>query len=389
MKRKRVCIVTGSRADWGLLYPLARYLKENNDKFILQIIAAGAHLSSDFGFTYKEIERDGFVINHKVKMPLFKDTGAAIAESVGESISLFNKAFLSFAPDWVFLLGDRFEIFSAAVSCVFLKIPIAHIHGGELTEGSIDDILRHAITKMSYFHFVSTDTYRKRVIQMGESPSRVFNVGALGIENIKKTKLLTKEALEKIINFKLGTKNMIVTFNPSTGEKPEVLIEQLNNFFNALDKFNDVRVIFTLPNPDMHVYAIKTMIEDYVKRNSQRCIAFSSMGRSLYLSALNYVDVVAGNSSSGIIEAPSFGIPTINIGDRQKGRVKALSVIDVSGSFMSLKRALKKAFSNSFRKVCKKVKNVYGDGCVSKKIALIITKTAIPVREKCFYDIKE
>lgn len=389
MKKKKICIVTGSRAEWGLFYPLAQEIKRSRKHFTLGIIATGSHLSSGFGLTYKEIEEDGFRINSKVKIPLNNDTALGIAKVTGTAIARISEALKSQEPDLVFLLGDRFEILSAAIACLFLRLPIAHIHGGELTQGSLDDSIRHAITKMAHLHFAATDRYRRRIIQMGENPVSVFNVGALGLDNIKNEKLLDKKAFEKKIKFKLGKRNIMVTFHPSTSEKKSVSEEQFSNLLKVLDTLKDTKIIFTKPNPDMYSELIIRSIDRYVSKRRKKAISFKSMGKRLYLSALQFMDLVAGNSSSGIIEVPSFKIPTINIGNRQKGRIKADSVIDAQGSVNSIDRAFKKAFSLLFRNVCKKVKNPYGKGDASKKMVKIIKQNILTSVSKKFFDLDQ
>jgi len=388
MVRKKICIITGSRAEWGLFYPLADEIRRHRNEFLLRIIATGAHLSSDFGFTYKEIERDGFKINRKVKMLLSGDTEEVIAESVSLGIKTLSGALRALKPDLAVLLGDRFEIFAAAASCFFLKIPIAHIHGGELTAGSLDDSMRHAITKIASMHFVSTDTYRKRVIQMGENPGTVFNVGALGLDNIRNLELLKRKEFEEKTSFKLGGKNIMVTFNPLTSEEKEVTREQFKNLLETVDELPDTKIIFTKPNPDMYSSVITGLIDGYVSKNKERAVSFASMGRLLYLSALQFMDAVIGNSSSGIIEVPSFSIPTVNIGDRQEGRVKPGSVIDAEGTVESIGVALRKAFSWRFRKACEDVENPYGNGNAARRIVMTIRKTDFSMPRKRFFDIK-
>jgi len=388
MTKKKLCIITGSRAEWGIFYPLAKEIKRNKDLFILQIIATGSHLSPKFGLTYKEIEKDGFGIDRAVKILLPGDTEEAIAKSVGRAIIGITDSIKSLKPDLIFLLGDRFETFAAAVASLFLKVPVAHIHGGELTEGSIDDSLRHAITKMTYLHFVSTETYRHRVIQMGEDPKRVFNVGALGLDNIKNARLLNREEFQERINFKLGAKNIMVTFHPSTYEKKKVSEKQCRSLLKAIDALPDVKVIFTKPGADMYSQIIIKLIDDYVSMHRDKAIAFESMGRELYLSAIRFMDVVAGNSSSGIIEVPSFGIPTINIGRREDGRIKGDTVIDVPECGVNdIKRAFLRALSDNFRKRCKGAKNLYGDGKASRRIVDIVKKVEIASSRKRFLDL--
>lgn len=388
MTKKKLCIVTGSRAEWGIFYPLAKEIKRNKDLFILQIIATGSHLSPKFGLTYKEIEKDGFGIDRAVKILLPDDTEEAIAKSVGRAIIGITDSIKSLKPDLIFLLGDRFETFAAATASLFLKVPVAHIHGGELTEGSIDDSLRHAITKMAYLHFVSTETYRSRVIQMGEDPKRVFNVGALGLDNIKNTRLLDKEEFQERIGFKLGTKNILVTFHPSTFEEKRVSGEQFRSLLKAMDALPDAKIIFTKPGVDMYSGMIIRMIDNYVSKHRGRAIAFKSMGRELYLCALRLMDIVAGNSSSGIIEVPLFGIPTINIGNREDGRIKGDTVIDVEKCGVNdIKRAFLRALSDNFRKRCKEAKNLYGDGKASRRIVDIVKKVEVASSRKRFLDL--
>jgi len=387
MKIRKVCIITGSRAEWGLFYPLASEIKKHKKDFMLQVMASGSHTSSNFGLTYREIEKDGFEIDWKVRMPLAKDTEEAIAASVSTGIKECAKGLKRLKPDLVILLGDRFETFAAAVACLFCRIPVAHLHGGELTEGSMDDALRHSITKMSYLHFVSTNVYRDRVIQLGEEPSRVFNVGALASDNIKNTRLLSRREFEKRTGFKLGCRNVMVTYNPSTFESKISIEKQFKNLLSVIDRQKDTKIMFTKPNPDIYSKTIIQLIDSYVSKNKKKCSSFISMGRILYLSALQFVDLVAGNSSSGIIEAPSFYIPTVNIGDRQKGRVRAKSVIDVKGDVESIKRAFKRAFSPDFRRLCKRAKNPYGRDNPAKEIVNILKKVDIGSIQKRFFDL--
>ncbi len=387
MSKLKTCIITGSRAEWGLFYPLASELKSNSGKFGLQIIATGGHLLKEYGLTYTEIEEDGFKISEKVKIPFEEATEQAVVKAVSLGAVGISRALGRLKPDIVLLLGDRFETFSAALACLFLKIPIAHIHGGELTEGSLDDSLRHAITKMAHLHFVSTEIYRKRVIQMGEEPSRVFNVGALALDNIKNTVLLEKEELEKKIKFRLGEKNIIVTFNPLTAERKFSSEAQFKDLLSVIDEWGDVKVIFTKPNPDMYSKTIAQLMDKYVSSSGGRCAVFASMGRTLYLSALRFMTVAVGNSSSGIIEVPSFGIPTVNIGDRQKGRIKAGSIIDCGQNKASISAAIKKAFSEDFQKRCKKVKNPYDGGNASKGIVQALERTKGLKSKKSFFDL--
>ncbi len=387
--KKRVCIVTGTRAEWGLFYPLAREIKRHKKDFVLKVIATGSHLSSKYGSTYREIERDGFKIDCKVPMLSKIDTEASIAISVSRGIKGMADAFKGLKIDMVFLLGDRFETFAAASAATFLKVPIVHMHGGELTQGSMDDTLRHAITKMSSIHFASTKAYRERIIQMGEDPRTVFNVGALGLDNIKKTKLLKRAQVEKKIRFKLGNeRNVMVTYLPPTAQSKASSISELKNLFNALDTIKDARIIFTKPSADIYSDSISKMIDTYVSKNRTRAAAFKSLGRVLYLSALQYMDVVAGNSSSGIIEVPSFKIPTINIGKREQGRIKGDTVINIEdGKRQSITEAFKTALSRRFKDRCRSTKNEYGDGKASKRIVDIVKRVNNISSEKRFFDL--
>ena len=388
MKDKRkICIITGSRAEWGLFYPLAKDIKSSGENFTLQIIATGAHLSNEYGSTYKEIENDGFTIDLKVDVGLVDDTAEGTIRSIASGMTGISEALSKLKPDIVLLLGDRFETFAAASACLFMKVPVAHMHGGEVTEGSLDDTLRHVITKIATIHFVATDPYRKRVIQMGEDPLTVFNVGAIGIDNIKNTELLDRKAFEGKTGFRLGDRNVLITFNPPTAGDAKVSIEQFSNLVEALDAIEDLRLIFTKPNPDMYSRAIADLVDDYVSKRPKKSIAFTTMGRVLYLSAMNLVDIVAGNSSSGIIEAPSFGIPTVNVGDRQKGRLRADSVLDCDGTLEDIKKTLEEAFSRQFRNSYSQAKNPYGEGNTAKRIVEVIAKMDLSGVKKRFFDI--
>ncbi len=386
MSKRKICIVTGSRADYGLLYWLIKEV-EADQNLKLQLIVTGMHLSPKFGLTYKEIEED-FKINKKINISLYSDTSEGISKSMGIAQKLFSKAYKELKPDIVVVLGDRYEIFSAASSAMISRIPIAHIHGGEATEGAIDEAMRHCITKMSHLHFTATKEYFKRVIQLGESPNRVFNVGGAGIENIKRLKLLTKEEFQNSINFKLNVKNILVTFHPITLER-NTSKNHFQEILNCIDELKDTNIIFTKANSDEDGKIINQMIDEYTKKNSYKSICIASLGQLKYLSALKYVDFVIGNSSSGISEAPSFRIGTINIGDRQNGRIKAESIIDCLSNKKDIKKAIKKIYSAKFKKILRDVKNPYGNGCASKKIIKVLkTKKLDNILKKNFFDIK-
>ncbi len=385
MKKRKVCIVTGTRAEYGLLYWLMKEI-EDDEALELQIIATGMHLSPEFGLTYKEIEKE-FTINKKIEMLLSSDTPIGISKSMGLAQISFAEAYDELQPDVVVVLGDRYEIFSAAIAAMIARIPIAHLHGGETTEGAFDESIRHSITKMSHLHFVATEEYKKRVIQLGEDPKRVFNVGGLGIENIKRLPLLSKEELEKSIDFKLNKKNILVTFHPVTLEKSTAK-KQFEELLKAIDKLQDTHIIFTKANSDTDGRIINTMIDDYVSKNSKKAVSFTSLGQLRYLSALQYVDAVVGNSSSGLTEAPSFKIGTINIGERQKGRIKADSIIDCQPIQTEIQTAFSKLYSDEFQKNLKEVKNPYGSGMASKKIVQILKNAnLLNITKKSFYNL--
>ncbi|QSW87449.1 UDP-N-acetylglucosamine 2-epimerase (hydrolyzing) [Flavobacterium endoglycinae] len=383
---RKICVITGTRAEYGLLYWTIKAL--NNDKDIdLSICVTGMHLSPEFGLTYKRIIEDGFYINEKVETLLSSDTPVGIAKSIGLGIISFSETFQRLQPDLIVVLGDRFEIFAACSAAMVSKIPIAHCHGGEATEGLIDEAIRHSITKMSHIHFTSTEEYRSRVIQLGEQPQNVFNVGALGIENINKLKLLNRKEFEQSINFHLKQNNFLVTFHPVTLDNATAEV-QFKELLNALDTFENVTIIFTKPNADTEGRIIIQMIDEYVLNNPQKAISFTSMGQLRYLSAIQFMDVVIGNSSSGLIEVPSFQKPTLNIGDRQQGRVKALSVIDCKADKVEIEKAIHLAMSLDFKEKIKKSENPYGKRNSSDEIVKVIKNMDIKnIIKKQFYNL--
>ena len=386
MNKRKVCVVTGTRAEYGLLYWLMKEIKADND-LELQVIATGMHLSPEFGLTYKEIEKD-FKIDKKIEMLLSSDTSIGISKSMGLAQISFAEAYEDLKPDILVVLGDRYEIFSAVSAAMIARVPIAHLHGGETTEGAFDESIRHSITKMSHLHFTATDEYRNRVIQLGEHPSRVFNVGGMGIENIKRLKLLTKEEFEKSIDFKLNKKNILVTFHPVTLEKSTAK-EQFQELLNALDELKETNIIFTKANSDTDGRIINQMIDEYVAKNSYKSVGFTSLGQLRYLSALQFVDAMVGNSSSGLAEAPSFKVGTINIGDRQKGRIKAQSVIDCEPYKGAIIVSFQKLYSQEFQKLLLSVQNPYGVGYASQRIIEEIKKIDLyNILKKSFFDIK-
>ena len=383
---KKICVVTGTRAEYGLLYWLMKEI-DIDKELELQLIVTGMHLSPEFGLTYKEIEKE-FQINKRIEMLLSSDTAIGISKSMGLAQISFAESFDELKPDLLIVLGDRYEIFSAASAAMISQIPIAHLHGGEITEGVIDESIRHCITKMSHLHFTASNEYKDRVIQLGESPSKVFNVGGLGIENIKRLKLLSHEEFEKSIDFKLNKKNILVTFHPVTLEK-NTAKEQFQELLKAIDELEDTNIIFTKSNSDTGGKIINKMIDEYVSKKVNS-ICFTSLGQLRYLSALQYVDAVVGNSSSGLLETPSFKKGTINIGDRQKGRIKASSVIDC----LPLKKNILKAFdilyTKEFQTHLQRVSNPYGEVFSSEKIIKELKKADLKgILKKKFHNAKD
>lgn len=386
---KRIGIMTGTRAEYGLLKSLMQEINKDND-LELYLIVSGMHLSPEFGMTYKEIEEDGFEINAKVEMLLSSDSPAGISKSIGLGVIGFADEFQRADLDMLILLGDRYEALSAAISAMVMRIPIAHLHGGELTEGAIDEGIRHSITKMSYLHFTSTEQYRDRVIQLGENPERVFYVGALGVENIKKINLMTKEELEKSIHFEIDENTVVVTYHPVTLENNTVE-EQFLNLLKVLDRNPKIRMIFTKANADTNGRIVNELIDKYTAQNSERACAFMSLGQKRYLSALKYCRIVIGNSSSGIIEAPSFGKPIINIGDRQKGRICADSVINCGYTQQEIQQAMETALTKEFENKASNCRNPYEKENTAANIISVIKDYLLNDKiklKKGFYDIK-
>jgi GDP/UDP-N,N'-diacetylbacillosamine 2-epimerase (hydrolysing) len=384
--RRKICIVTGTRAEYGILYWLIKDIFNDPD-LELQIVVTGMHLSPEFGSTWQEIEKDGFAIDYKVEMLLSADTPTSISKSMGLGLIGFADAFTALNPDIIVVLGDRFEVLSATVCALVSGIPTAHIAGGEITEGAIDESIRHSITKMSHLHFTATEEYQQRVIQLGENPENVFNFGGIAVDCIKRTKVLSKTDFEKSIGFKLNKKNLLVTFHPATHES-DLCKDQFGELLSALDKLVDTNLIFTKPNADTGGRIIITMIDEYVEKNRERAISFTSMGQVRYLSALKHVDAVVGNSSSGLTEAPTFKIGTINIGDRQKGRIKAKSIIDCLPQKEAILESIKILYSTRFQNILSETENLYGDGGASKKIKWVLkTKSLKGLLKKKFYDL--
>lgn len=379
---RRVCVVTGGRSDYGLLKPILKEIRRSND-LNLQLVATTMHLSHEFGLTYQQIEEDGFEIHEKIDNLLKIDSRSAIAKSSAKLTDLIADCFERLSPDIVLLLGDRFETHAAATSALLMNIPIAHIHGGEVTQGAVDEQLRHAITKMSFLHFCSTDAYRKRVIQMGEDSSKVFNCGAPGIDNIVNKDLLTKGELSSQIGWTLPEEFALFTYHPTTLEDSN-LNQDLDRIFNVLTESN-MGVLFTYANSDFGGEIINNRIEDFCKINPAKYHVVKSLGQLRYLSAMKYADLLIGNTSSGIIEAASFGKPVVNIGNRQLGRVRNENVIDCT--IQELKESLKIALSEDFLIKCTSQKNVYGNGSASKCIVRELLRQPLTVVKK-FVDLK-
>ena len=383
---KKICVITGSRAEYGLLRKLIKLL-DVSELFQLQLIVTGSHLSKKFGETVNEVERDGFKINSKIDINLVSDTPIGISKSTSIGLSGFADEFELLNPDMILVLGDRFEILSAVIAAMYARIPIAHIHGGELTEGAIDDAIRHSITKFSHLHFVGNEVYRKRVIQLGEKPERVFNVGGLGVDAINDINLIPKNKLEKDLNIKFLYIFLLITFHPVTLEDKSSL-KQISELLDALSNLQSTSLIFTMPNADGDSQVIFEKIEDYVSCNKNAYV-FISLGQVRYLSCLAQVDAIVGNSSSGLHEAPSFRKATINIGDRQKGRIQSKSVINCKPLSQDIQKAIKDSYSQEFKERLLNVQNPYGDGGAAKRIVETISNVDLSsLIHKEFYDLK-
>ena len=385
---RRICVVTGSRAEYGLLNRLIRMIADS-PLTELKLVATNMHLSPLFGETYKEIEADGFTIDKQV--PILEDAAPdnseATLKAMSKAIAGMSDAFSELKPDLVLILGDRYEILSAAIAAMIHKIPIAHIGGGNVTEGAYDDAIRHSITKMSHLHFVSTDVYRRRVIQLGELPERVFNVGSIGIENILRSPLMSEDELEGSLNFKVDRSTLLVTYHPVTLSADNVE-KDIDAFLSVLDEHKDLRIIFTMPNSDTGGHIIMEKINQFVQEHSDRACAFKSLGYKRYLSTMKYAGAVVGNSSSGVVEAPSFHIPTLDIGDRQKGRIAADSVYHCAPDAESIKAGLSYIFSDEFQEIVKNSQNPYEKSDIVKSIFDVISTYSLEgIIKKPFYNL--
>ncbi len=382
-KKRKLCVVTGTRAEYGLLKHLMRAILDSDD-FDLILMATGSHLSERFGFTSHEIELDGFTIHRKIDIQVNGDKPFDASNSTALSLTGFAQAYLDFNPDLIILLGDRYELLGAAISAMFYKIPIAHIHGGEITLGAMDEGIRHALTKLSHLHFVAANEYRNRVIQLGENPKHVFNVGGLGVDAIQRIKLMSKNDIEEDLGIKFKKKNLLITFHPVTLEN-NTSSQQMGELLRALSCRKDTQLIFTMPNADPDSKILFNMIEDFVINNKNSCF-YNSLGQLRYFSCLAQVDAVVGNSSSGLLEAPSFKKATVNIGDRQKGRIKASSVIDCNPTELDIKCAIDKVYDSNFQHILANTINPYGDGgAVDKIIGCLKTVSFETLLKKEFY----
>lgn len=385
LKQRKICVITGSRAEYGLLKWLLQAI-EKEPTLELQLIVTGSHLSPEFGLTYKEIEKD-FKINLSLETLTSSDTSVGIATSMGLGLIRFADAYKQLKPDLVLVLGDRYEIFSATAASLVARIPVAHLHGGETTEGAFDEALRHSITKMSHLHFVAADEYKKRVIQLGEQPENVFQVGGLGVDSIKRLKLLSKQELEASLGIKLLDKNLLITFHPVTLET-QTASQQMEELLGALSDLTNTNLIFTMPNADTDGRVLIQMIEEFCSKNTN-AHCFTSLGQLRYFSAINYFDGVVGNSSSGLAEVPSFKKATINIGDRQKGRLKADSVIDCEPTKDSIKKAISESYTEQFQKQLISTTNPYGQGGSVEKIIEALKSVSFEnLIKKKFFNIK-
>jgi GDP/UDP-N,N'-diacetylbacillosamine 2-epimerase (hydrolysing) len=382
---RKICVITGSRAEYGLLRWVMQDIKDHQD-LTLQLVVTGMHLSADFGMTIGDIENDQFEINDKIDILSYANSALGISQSMADALSGFAGAFQRLKPDLILVLGDRYEIFAASASAHIARIPIAHTHGGESTEGLIDEAFRHSITKMSQLHFVAAESYRRRVIQLGENPEKVFLVGGLGIDGLTTLKLLDKKTLENELDFKFGTKNLLITFHPVTLDYSTAK-NQMNELLIALSELKDTKLIFTMPNADAESQVISQLILEFVQQNSN-AKAFHSLGQRNYFSSILHVDGVVGNSSSGLLEVPSFKKATVDIGDRQRGRIKAKSVISCEPVAEDINRALEKLYSSNFQETLQNVENPYGNGGASKKILRILESVRIgDLLKKKFYDL--
>ncbi|MEZ8740753.1 UDP-N-acetylglucosamine 2-epimerase [Photobacterium swingsii] len=384
MASRKIAVFTGTRAEYGLLHWLMKDIQAAED-LDLQLLASGAHFSPEFGFTYQQIEADGFIIDEKVETLLSSDSSAGVAKSIGLGVIGFTDALSRLVPDALVILGDRFEALAAAQTAMILRIPVIHLHGGEISEGAYDDAIRHAITKLSHYHCTSMEAYRQRVIQLGEAPERVFNVGALGLDHLNRGQMLSLDALSTSLNFSLHSPFFVVTYHPVTLADEEA-IASFQALLDALEAFPQHQVILTYPNADDGGRQIIPMLDAYAAAQPERVLAIPSLGQQRYLSAVKHAAAVIGNSSSGIIEVPSFDVPTVNIGVRQQGRVAAKSVIHCLPNAVAIKNSITHALNQSYKRDGDVIINPYGEGNSSEQIIQLLRTLPLHVM-KTFYDL--
>jgi len=383
---RKIAVFTGTRAEYGLLYWIIKSLEEA-EQAELQLIVGGMHLSPEFGYTIEQIEQDGFPIADRLEFLLSSDSPVAVSKSMGLALISASESLQRLQPDLIVLLGDRFESMSIAQAAMVAQIPIAHLHGGETTEGLIDEAVRHSITKMAHLHFTATKAYRDRVIQLGEQPNRVLNVGAPGIDSIKRLKLLERHELSNAIGFNLNKPYFLITYHPVTLSK-DGATDSLINLLSILDDYHEHQVLISYPNADTHGRQLIKILENYAQADPERVFLFRSLGQLRYLSLMKHCEVVLGNSSSGLIEAPSFGVPTLNIGDRQKGRISGETVVHCGETKAEISKGMKKVTEKQFQEECRKANNPYGDGESSKKIVdLLIDYPLEDILYKSFYNV--
>ena len=381
----KVAVFTGTRAEYGLLYWLLKDIQDDPE-LVLQLLVSGMHLSPEFGETYQQIEQDGFFIDEKIEILLSSDSAVGTAKSMGLGVLGFADALNRLKPDVLVILGDRFEALAAAQTAMILRVPILHLHGGEITEGAYDDAIRHAISKLSYLHGTSTEEYRQRVIQLGEQPERVKNVGAIGLDHLRRAEFMDVAEIARSLDFPLNQPYFLVTYHPVTlgEEKPE---QSFNALLDALDEFKDHQVIITYPNADDGGRRIIPLLEQYAKSNPKRVCAIPSLGQKRYLSTVKHAAAVIGNSSSGIIEVPSFNVPTVNVGVRQKGRLAAKSVLNCDANKPSIMASIKSAINREYTASNEHIKNPYGAGNASEQVIAMLKNMQFEP-SKSFYDLK-
>lgn len=387
---KKILFFTSTRADYGLLSGLMKKFISDKTQYLVEVLATGTHLVEKYGSTYREIESDGIDINYKIDLNLTEDSDLAVAKAAALGVEKFSEVLYQSHPDLAFVLGDRTEALSFALACQLMRVPLAHLHGGEVTEGAIDDAMRHCITKLAKIHFVSAEEHKKRVEQLGENPEFVFNVGALGVDNILSLEKMDREALKAQLNIDFKKRIYLITFHPETLSDNSVE-KQIDVFLAGLTKYrsnnmNDCLFIFTMPNADSGNSSVFIKIRDFIKNNAECSMGFESLGYRRYLSLMSYSTAVVGNSSSGLIEAPSLGVPTLNVGDRQKGRLRGSSVVDVSLDADSVNLGLVRV--TEMKMSSEKFDSPYGNGHSAEKMKVLVDQNMDKMKKirKSFYD---